>query len=529
MTTCTVVTEALRGSPLSQAARAGGVPRAWYRPMPTGRDEWRTYALEVAASVPETWLDDMRDAFGASGRARERLERVAGGRGIVLTTGQQPGLFGGPLMTFNKALSARALADVLEDELGIPVAPVFWAATDDADFEEAAGVWIATATGAEELRINRTAPAGTPMAAAAIGEDIVALASRLREACGSAPNPSPLSAALDAYAPGRTVGGAYVALLRSLLEPLGIAVLDASHAAVRGAAAPTLLRAAERAEAVAAAVRERDEEIRAAGFDPQVDDVPGLSLIFTNEGGVKRRVPIVEARSQASRWAREALSPTVLLRPVVERAILPTAAYVAGPGEFAYFAQVSPVARSLGVPLPLVVPRWSATIIEPRVERGLAELGLTREDLRDPHAVESRLARRLLPDPTAQSLRRLRDHVVEDIAALERENDGLVPPASLDGLRASLLHRLERAERRFAAAVKRREGNTMQRVGALRGTLYPDGSPQERKLSVVPFLTRFGDTLVADMLEHATAHGRSLIARAGGAIAAEAPSLTIRA
>src|SRR5262245_49995041 len=134
-----IVTESLGGSALSRAARAGQLGQ-WYRAVPRG-DDWRAYAEEVRQSVPTNWLDALRPAFNA-GLAAERLEQSADGRGIVITTGQQPGLFGGPLMSFNKALAARALADVLQETFGVPVAPIFWAATDDADFDEAAVVSV---------------------------------------------------------------------------------------------------------------------------------------------------------------------------------------------------------------------------------------------------------------------------------------------------------------------------------------------------------------------------------------------------
>jgi len=153
-----VRTESLGGSPLSQAARAGRL-LDWYPSVPRGADDWRTHADRVTSSVDNRWLDALAPAIAASGSAGERLARSAGGKGAVVTTGQQPGLFGGPLMTLAKAITARALADTLEEMTGMPVAPVFWAATDDADFDEAAVVSISLDDGAHELRLESRAPA----------------------------------------------------------------------------------------------------------------------------------------------------------------------------------------------------------------------------------------------------------------------------------------------------------------------------------------------------------------------------------
>lgn len=503
-----IITEPPGGSALSLAARAGELT-AWYRQVPRGVSEWRAHADEVRASVPAAWLDAIRGAFDARGRAAERLEAAAA-RGIVITTGQQPGLFGGPLMTFNKALSACALADLLERELGIPVAPVFWAATDDADFDEAAHVWVSLSGGAIDLRLERGAAAGTPMSAVPMGDDVTALFAKLVEACGSFAAAGVVDDVRRAYRPATTIGSAYVAVLRGVLEPLGVAVLDASHASVRAAGAGVLSRAARDARQVHRALQERGNAIRARGFAPQVEEVPGLSLVFTTAEGNKRRVPIDAAESLSDADER-LLSPTVLLRPVMERSILPSAAYIAGPGELAYFAQVSAVAEAIGAPNPLVLPRWSGTIMEPRIQRQLDALGTSLEEIRQPHAAERRLARELMPEGITSGVRVLREHTDADVAALAASSAGLVPDAVLEGFRRSVHHRIERLERRLLAGTKRREAEVMHRLATVRGALHPDGARQERKLAFVPFLARYGDDLVGDMLEAAGVHARDLV------------------
>ena len=446
-----VRTESLGGSPLSRAARAGQLPQ-WYPAIPRGDAQWRDYGRSVAASVSSTWLEDLSGAIDLTGRGGQRLKRSAGGKGLVITTGQQPGLFGGAMMTLIKAISARAIADVLQELTGIPVAPVFWAATDDADFEEAAVVSVSLDGGARELRMEQIAPAATPMARVPIGSDIRALIPRFREACGSAPHASFLDGALYAFHEGAMVGDAYVALLRQILEPLEIAVLDASHPSVARAGDALLRRATTQADHIAAAVHHRSGEIAAAGYAPQVDEVAGLSLVSLNADGTKRRLSLRDASALGELPKDQFLSSTVLLRPVLERAILPTAAYVGGPGEVAYFAQVSAVAEALGAERPVVVPRWSATIVEPRVQAILDEFALTAESLADPHAVDGRLARERLSPDTAQALSTLRADITSAIERLRSTNSDLVPLTVLDGVGRSLAHRLERLERRFSPA-----------------------------------------------------------------------------
>lgn len=504
-----VVTEPLSGNPLAVAAMAGTAPTGWYEKLPRDGTSWQERLQSVRAEFAGDWLTKLSPAFAAKGKAGERLDAVASGKGVVVTTGQQPGLFGGPVYTLSKALSALALADSLQELTGIPVAPVFWAATDDTDFREASSTIVSVPGGAQLLRFDHPAPLGLPMSAMPLG-DVSAQLEALKRSAGSASDPAPIELLERFYTPGATVGEAYVSFLRELFAPLGIAVIDASHPATRAAANPVVTRALERASEIADAVAARNSEIESAGFAAQVQDVPGLSLVFSSSSGSRKRIPIKAAGKQAG---SKDLGPNVLLRPVVERAILPTAAYVGGPAEIAYFAQIGPIARALGAARPAILPRWSCTIIEPQVEGILDKLYLLPEDFRDPHDVEARIARARLPKAVIEELNAIRAAVNERLDALSEavvEERAPVGAAVTEGLRANLLRRLDRFERRLVAAAKREHADIMHEVATARGSLYPFGKPQERALNFVPLLARYGAILRQEMLAEAREHARRL-------------------
>jgi bacillithiol synthase len=504
----TIVTEPFGGSPLTRAAIAGQLPETWYRPRPSDVEGWATHLRQVSAEFRgRRWYEAIEPAIGPMGAAPERLLRVVQSGGVVVTTGQQPGLFGGPLLTWIKALSAIALADELERATGLPTAPLFWAATDDADFEETRGTRISLPGGIAAVAVEATPEAGTPVADVPLGNIDSAL-NALRRASGSASFQLPIEIAEEAYTRTSTIGDAYVGVLRRLLQPLGMAVLDASHPAVRAAAQPILREAVRKSEDVAAALAKRSLEIGSAGFLPQVQEIPGLTLVFAYERGRKRRIPIREASSHDT----SELGATVLVRPVVERALMPTVAYCGGPGEVAYFAQVSAVAESLGVAQHMPVPRWSATIVEPHIQRLLDRLGVDREELRTPHLVETRLARAALPANVARDLAEMRASIETQLAALEIDDtDGLLPSSAVQGTRTALLHRLDRLERRLVASVKRRETSLMQDIATATAALYPDGKRQERAINFLPILARQGRPLLDAMLAEAMRHARALI------------------
>jgi bacillithiol biosynthesis cysteine-adding enzyme BshC len=445
----------------------------------------------------------------AKGRAAERLERAATS-GVAVTTGQQPGLFGGPLYTWWKALSALALADTLEEKIGKPVVPVFWAATDDSDFDEASFTIVTSADGAERIEVTAELPAGTPLSEIPVG-DVEDQLSRLSQSAGSAPNVRVLESVRAAYSSDNTFGTAYVRLLRDLLEPLGIVVLDASHPTVRATAFPLLKRALERSEQIDEALNSRSGELKAAGHSAQVKLVKGRTLVFRDYQGRRDRIRMRDAHDVARESRPGSLGPNVLLRPLVESAIIPTVAYLGGGAEIAYFAQTSAVAQALELPAPLIVPRWSGMVIEPRVDKILQRYSLSPEDFRDPHAVESRIARESLPSQLRERIAALEKNIADSTEALAHsEGADLVAPSVLEGMRRGALHRVERLERRFAASVKRRGNDALRDAAIARGSLYPAGSPQERALNIVPLLARHGDNLIQSVLAEATRHAATI-------------------
>jgi bacillithiol biosynthesis cysteine-adding enzyme BshC len=467
---------------------------------------------EVQARIPTGWLERLRPAIDPTGAAAERLTRVARDGGVVVTTGQQPGLFGGPLYTWSKALTIRALADEMEAVTGIPVAPLFWAANDDSDIAEASWTTVSVPGGFEVLQLEGMASSGLSMSAVPL-PDVSALLAALRLACGSGRDGRALATVEHAYRSGGTIGSAYLTLLRDLLEPLGIAVLDASHAAVRSAAHPLLMRALDRTDAVHAALAARAGEIRAAGFALQVAEVADLSLVFDNQGGRRARVARAAAASAAARAQVGTLSPNVLLRPVVERAILPTVAYAAGPGEYAYFAQVSAVAHALEADLPLAVPRWSVTLVEPHVERLLAKYNLTVADVAHRDELSRRLLQQAVPPEVANVVTAMREALGTQARALRRAvaQTGLVPERSVDAIERAVAWRLDRFDRRLRAGTRQRDTHLATDIGSLGGALFPNGVRQERMVNVIPFLVRYGLSLLEQMLAHARQHARALV------------------
>jgi bacillithiol synthase len=269
-------------------------------------------------------------------------------------------------------------------------------------------------------------------------------------------------------------------------------------------------KALERADAIERDLAAWNKELEARGYKPQVESVAGLSLVFANENGLKRRIPVADAKTALA--SPVPLSPNVLLRPIVEAAIVPTVAYAAGPGEIAYFAQLPPIAAALGVERPVAVPRWSTTIIEPSIEKILERYGVQPEELRDFDGLITRLVKARTPAEVNQPLATLRAEIDRAVAALSAAaGKHGIDTKVIDGIRAQLALRLERGERRITAALKRNETELRRDLGTARASLYPGGIRQERVLSFVPFLARYDRPLIKRMLVAAGGHAETIV------------------
>jgi uncharacterized protein YllA (UPF0747 family) len=256
----------------------------------------------------------------------------------------------------------------------------------------------------------------------------------------------------------------------------------------------------------------------------QVQDVPG-SRSFS---APRRRPEAGAHQSRGQKTVSDDMGPNVLLRPIVERSILPTVTYWRA-AEIAYFAQLSPIADTLGVPRPTIMPRWSCMIIEPHVEKTLEKLHLVAADLRDPHEVESRVARSLLPKQILREIettREVLDQRLDELTSAVEKGQKALGSAVTEGLRANLMRRLDRFERRLIAGAKKEHGELMTEIGTARGSLFPFGKHQERALNFVPLLARYGPALRDDMLSEAERHASRLT---GGETLAEPPREAVSA
>lgn len=483
----------------------------------------------VAASQRALALPRRRDALarvlarqqesrGASD-AVARAHLLADERAAAVVTGQQAGLFGGPLFVLYKALTALKVAAILEERRGLPVVPVFWVAADDHDFAEVRSTTVLDESG--QLYNLRYAPLHEPVAQPAsrivLDETITALVDELRRALPQSPHrDSILQRLAGAYQPGATLAGAFARFLSSLLPDL--VILDPADTELKALMVPVLAREILESSPTSRLATQVGESLLAAGYHQQVPVRPGfLNLFVLMEGerralgtlngnvevrGLGKRMTLAEAarllESDPLPW-----SPGVLLRPLAQDLLLPTAGYVGGPAEIAYHAQIGPSYAHFGIPRPALIPRPGMTLIEPAPARALDAETIAPQELQaDPEVILARWAQESYPDVEA-AFSRAREALEREMAAVEATLGALDPTlrAAADAARGRALHQVETLREKATRALKKRDQSRAERLRRTRDALFPGGSLQERGLGLVGPLARHGEELIGAVRE----------------------------
>ncbi|MDB4980859.1 MAG: hypothetical protein JWM82_1611, partial [Myxococcales bacterium] len=342
-------------------------------------------------------LAEQQTRLAPSAARTDALGSLARGQTAVVVTGQQVGLFLGPLYSFYKAASAIAAARALEAASGVRTVPVFWLQTEDHDFAEIAACHVA---GADDVPVTLSLSDDSTLARVSVahrrlGPEVAGLVASLAAALGPGAAAEEIVALLRAhYVPGRALGEAFAGVLAAIFADEGLLVFDPRDARVSALAAPVYRRALDDAAAIEAGLAARSAALAAAGLDEQIPLRDGCSLLFFHErdaAGPRFRVrtgarwslsgsdaDLSEADVRAA-LTREPLrfSTSALLRPIVQDTLLPTAAYVGGPAELSYFAQLGPLYDHFGLPQPLVIPRARFAFVDAPTRRRLHQLGLT--------------------------------------------------------------------------------------------------------------------------------------------------------
>lgn len=497
----------------------------FYAGNPLRDEAWREAIARVHAAPPRAGaaladlLQAQQAAREAPPEARAAAAALADPRAVAVITGQQAGLFGGPLYTLHKAITAITLARRVSADYGVRAVPIFWIDSEDHDWEEVRActvlddeqhphtIRLADLDGAGERSIARLVLADE--AAAAV--DALGAALPATEFTADV-----LAMLRDAYAPGRTMSAAFGRVLERLLGRHGLVVYDASDPAAKAIVAPLFTKALAEPGRTAQLATEAGADLERRGYHAQVEAVEHSAPLFLMNGARQairvhgqtavvgdQEMPLADvAALAASSPAR--FSPNVLLRPLVQDSIFPTICYVGGPAELAYLGQLKAVYAHFGVPMPLVAPRASASVVDSATLRMLAKYdvpmaGYQRQD----ELTLNHLLERQLPPAIDASF-------AEATAALEARMEAVTSAAAtvdatLENAAKSTLgkmqHDLQALHGKVVQAAKKKDETLRRQFRRTQSLLFPNGQPQEREVGAVWLLNRYGPAAVDRLVD----------------------------
>ncbi len=456
---------------------------------------------------------------GAPAASRASAARLADPATRVVITGQQAGVFGGPLFTLLKALTAMKLAAKVEREHNVPVVPVFWIDAEDHDWPEVSGCTVLDADlSPATIRLADLEGAGhLPIAKLSLNANSATAIDQLDAALPDSEFKAGIIASLrKAYAPGAGMATAFGQWLEEVLGPHGLVVYDSSDVAAKALARDVFVAEVSQPGNTARVAARAGDALVAQGYHAQATLAAGTVSVFhldpersaVHVEGTQaligdRELPLPQLVEEA-RQHPEYFSPNVLLRPIVQDTVFPTICYVAGPNELAYLGQLKDVYAHFGVPMPLMYQRATATLADSATVRFLTKYNLPLTALRaQDEAALNHLLESQLPPTVEQSLTAVAAVIDERMAAVA----GAVPQIdpTLEGAVKSTLgklqHEVHALHNKVIQAAKRRDETLRRQFQRAQALTFPQGHPQEREVGFVWFLNRYGPALVDRLID----------------------------
>ena len=473
---------------------------------PRQSPEHRSQVAEVLREQNHRW--------GASEKTLSNVELLRQGAGAIVT-GQQVALFGGPAYTLYKALTAIKLAQ-RATQTGNTCVPIFWMATEDHDLLEVNHVFFPATDGTlHRLSTESHGVEDEPVGSIALEQDIGPHLQWIKDNFGTSEVYSWLE---EYYQPGSTLADAFARLLTRLCSEHGLILVDPLDARFHKLSAPLYSQVISQSQTLNEQLLERDRELHAAGYHAQVKITESTSLLFALEE--LKRIPIhrtndgfevgnqnvsAEQLQQKLAAAPERFSANALLRPVVQDYLFPTLAYIGGSAEVAYFAQSEVLYQQLLGRTTPILPRFSATLIEPRIAQWLEKYRLhTKEVMCSESELQVELARKVLPRDLQQTLQDSKtglDGLLQPLMESLRKLDPTVAEAAEVASR-KMNYQLERLAEKAASAEVRRNGEIARHASALSAALFPESGLQERTIPWTYFLAKYGSNLTEQLMDN---------------------------
>ena len=486
------------------------------------RQTERVRSRQIARDDLAAILSEQNGSYGCGPETQGAIARLARDEACAVVTGQQVGLFSGPLYTIYKALTAIKLVDTLNRRGLGSFVPVFWLASDDHDLAEIDHIALLDKDNRlREIRCpTPSRETKVPVSKIPLPGDIGDCLEQLKDLTSDTEFKADILGSLsEAYQPGRSYVEAFGRWMTRLFKSRGLVLIDASHPRLKEMGREIFFReiadgSPSTRQAVAAS-----ERLRRAGYEAQIPLHEGIlnqfyaererQAIQWKDGAFDiKGLPAMATKEDLLKLAKEKpslFSPNVLLRPLYQDAVLPTVAYVGGPSEIAYFGQLKGVYEVFGLPMPVVYPRKNVTIVERKIDHILKKYHLSVPDLwRNASGAIGEITKQEIPDSVDQALLLARDHLERGYACLKAEILAFDPSLaeSADLAKGKMNQQLDFIQKKVQRAARKRNDIAVQQLHKAVDNLFPNQRLQERVFNIVPYLIKYGSAFV-DQLDQA--------------------------
>jgi bacillithiol biosynthesis cysteine-adding enzyme BshC len=472
-------------------------------------------------------LKKQNRVFGGNELAESNIELLKDENTFAVVTGQQVGLYTGNLYTIFKTITVIKLAAELKARFPeYNFVPVFWLESEDHDLEEANHVHIINKQN-ELVRIGYPAESEIsqdvtkkntkPVGCIKFDSSINGINEHLRQSLIDTDFKENLMNRLSSiYCEGNDFKTAFSHMINMLFKQHGLVIMDCSDAEIKKLLIPVFEKELNTSPKLCEEIIGTSAEIE-KNYDIQVKPKVINLFFIHNENRLliePRENNRYALRNSKRRFERDELmnllfenpenfSPNVVLRPICQDYLLPTAVYVGGPSEVSYFAQFKPAYEHYDITMPVIYPRASSTILESKISKFMKNFGVEFTEIFNQKVLVSKVVDKLSEIKVEEELSKAQDEfnrIFYDIRNMSSKVDKTLV-STVDNVKEKLFNNIEMIRSKLTAALARKSETTTSQIDKVTNNIYPNHTMQERVINVTYFLNKYGDEFIKKLFD----------------------------
>ncbi len=465
--------------------------------------------------------------FSADKKVIDTIEQLSEKNTYAIVTGQQVGIFTGPLYTIYKAATAIKLSIHLSQKFGAKFIPIFWMESNDHDIKEVNHLYI-TDSESNLVKLEYTPSGykpGSQMKNVVIEEDFLDFVHDFNRHFHDTEFKTEIFEIIrESYQPSQNLCHAFARMMCRLFSKYGLVILDPSDTDIKKLMIPIFKQEIEHPLRSTKSINALGEKLRSCGYDSQIEKSEDSINLFIEENGIRRKLfysnGYFKIEGNEKDFTRDQLleilnispqrfSPNVALRPIAQDYILPTVVYIAGPGEISYFAQLGELYQYNNVDMPIIYPRESLIIIENKIQKIIDAYNLDISDLAlNYEELFSKISRQKVSKDIENIIEYSRYGVEEIFDKLIKELSNFDPDLKniSESVKKKIEHQLSILREKAYQVKIRRDEVTRNQIKRACVNIFPDSKPQERVFNIVQYLVLYGLQIIESIMSAIKIH-----------------------